>query len=186
MRKLSRKEIQALELQVAKDNGLTLKKIKYFTGHDQMVGMSCDLYINGKKVAYCYDDARGGEMEIEPYTVIHRKTLIELEGKLKILPEYQSTEYDFTFNHSLEHVVNALANDYAEQKSLQKEFHKGIVYKNKEEKIYIRSWSHALAMYIAMRKETAISNIKRVTQELEADGNIILNKEYMIKLGVKF
>ena len=183
-KKLNKQEIKELELQIAKDNGLTLKKIKFFIGHDKMTGLSCDLYMNGKKIAYCYDDARGGEMEIDPYTEIHRKTLIDLEGTLKMLPEYQCTEYDFSLKHSIEHIVNELANDYAEQKDLQKDFRKGIVYKNKKGEIYIRGWAHALPMYIAMKKESAIANIKRVLQELEEEGYTVMNREYIATLGV--
>ena len=44
--------------------GYGIKSLKFHKGHDGMDGFNCNLYKDGKKYAICYDDARGGEIEI--------------------------------------------------------------------------------------------------------------------------
>lgn len=181
---MTKKEILDLELQLAKENNITLKKIKFFTGHDQMTGLSCDLYIDGKKAAYCYDDARGGEMEIDPYINAYRQILIDLEEKLKVLPEYKYPNGNFMVKHSIENLINAIATDFEIKKEFNKDAKKGIMYLDPEGKEWLYKWSKNLVMYIAMRKDIAIKNIKDVVTELEKKGNVILNKDYLKKLGI--
>jgi hypothetical protein len=74
-----------------KKSKIELKKVKTFRGHDG-VGLDCDLYVDGKKIAHVFDDARGGEVEYEAYGPgpdfqANRKILQDLETYAKTLPE---------------------------------------------------------------------------------------------------
>lgn len=182
---MTRKELSTLELSLAKERKLSLKKIKFFRGHDGMTGLSCDLYIDGKKAAYCYDDARGGEMEISPYTSAHRFVINSLEEELGKLPEYQCDEFDFKMSHNLESLVNILAQDHEEKKEFEKNSRKGVMYKDTDDSTWIHGWKYNLPMYIAMYKEKAIKNIIDTCKRLEAEGNVILNKDYIKTLGIE-
>ena len=105
---MTKEEVYKTELQIAKDNNLTVKNVKLFRGHDG-VGLSCDLYINNKKLAYCFDDARGGEMEISACNSILRNQLNALEVKMMAQPTYKRDDLIGTnFRHCLEDIVNAL------------------------------------------------------------------------------
>ena len=188
---MTRTEVTELELQIARKNNLTLKNIKFFRGHDGMTGLSCDLYQNNKKIAYCFDDARGGEMEISPYTTAHRLIIRNLESMAYNLPEYK-VEYSndiqdhYTFKHTLEGIINALAEEYERNKKMEKDSKKAIVYKDEKGDTWLYSWQHqsSLAAMVTKRPESAKSAIKKACEELEKEGNIILNKDYLIKLGV--
>jgi len=182
---MTRKEVYALELNLANERKLSLKKIKFFRGHDGMTGLSCDLYVDGKKVAYCFDDARGGEMEITPYTAAHRFVINSLEDDLHKLPAYQCEDFNFEMNHDLESLVNALAQKYEEDKEFEKNSRKGILYKDANDSTWVFGWKYNLPMYIAMYKEKAIQNIKDACSRLEGEGNVILNKDYIKTLGIE-
>jgi hypothetical protein len=80
-----------------KNPKIELKKVKIFRGHDG-VGLDCDLYVDGKKVAHVFDSAHGGGNEYDEYG----NTTEEIRENRKILAdleEYSKTQtYICEFN----------------------------------------------------------------------------------------
>ena len=182
---MTKEEVNQKELELAKDNNLTIKNVKLFRGHDG-IGLSCDLYMNNKKLAYCFDDARGGEMEISAYTSILRNQLNDLEVKLMAQPTYSRDDLTgITFRHSLENIVNALTVKFEEDKQYRKDSKKAIVYKKQDGSTWLVSWKNeALAMLIGKRGDKAKTMIKDKCIFLEQQGYIVLNKDYLIQIGI--
>lgn len=182
---MTKEEISQKELELAKDNNLSIKNVKLFRGHDG-VGLSCDLYINNKKVAYCFDDARGGEMEISAYNQILINQLNNLEIKILAQPKYSRDDLSgISFRYSLEDIVNALVNKYQEDKQYRKDSKKAIVYKKQDGSTWLVSWKNeALAMLIGKLGTKAKTMIKDECIFLEQQGYTILNKDYIIELGI--
>lgn len=170
---------------IIKENNLSLKNIKMFNGHDG-VGLSCDLYINNKKVAYCFDDARGGEMEIKPLTFAHQTIIYTLNKKLPTYPKYKiDCIPDKEFEHELENVINHMVEVIEEEKELKKLSKKSIVYKTPEGETRLGSWKNvALAMIIAKKGDVGRLMICEACKEIENKGNTILNKYYLKQLGL--
>jgi hypothetical protein len=182
---MTKEEVYKTELEIAKDNNLTVKNVKLFRGHDG-VGLSCDLYINNKKLAYCFDDARGGEMEISAYNSILRNQLNDLEVKIMAQPTYKRDDLIGTnFRHCLEDIVNALTVKHEEDKQYRKDSKKAIVYKKPDGSTWLVSWKNeALAMLIGKLGNKAKTMIKDKCIFLEQQGYIVLNKDYLIELGI--
>jgi len=182
---MTKEEVNQKELELAKDNNLTIKNVKLFRGHDG-IGLSCDLYMNNKKLAYCFDDARGGEMEISAYTSILRNQLNDLEVKIMAQPTYSRDDLTgITFRHSLENIVNALTVKFEEDKQYRKDSKKAIVYKKQDGSTWLVSWKNeALAMLIGKRGDKAKTMIKDKCIFLEQQGYIVLNKDYLIQIGI--
>jgi len=173
-------------LEIIEKNKLSLKNVKMFNGHDG-IGLSCDLYINNKKVAYCFDDARGGEMEITPLTFIHRSELDNLNKILLSYPPYQFDGQlsDCEFNYTLEDVINHIVLLQEEEKELKKLSKKAIVYKTAEGETWSKSWGNlALAMLLAKKGNVGKEMIRNACQEIESRGNTILNKHYLQQLDI--
>jgi hypothetical protein len=183
---MTREEVYQKELELANNNNLSIKNVKLFRGHDEATGLSCDLYINNKKLAYCFDDARGGEMEISAYTSILRNQLEDLEVKIIAQPSYKIDDFgDTPFRHSLEDVVNALAIKKQEDEKYRKVSKKAIVYKKPDGSTWLVSWKNeALAMLIGKLGNKAKTMIKDKCIFLEQQGYIVLNKDYIIGLGI--
>ena len=142
--------------------------------------------MNNKKLAYCFDDARGGEMEISAYTSILRNQLNDLEVKLMAQPTYSRDDLTgITFRHSLENIVNALTVKFEEDKQYRKDSKKAIVYKKQDGSTWLVSWKNeALAMLIGKRGDKAKTMIKDKCIFLEQQGYIVLNKDYLIQIGI--
>jgi hypothetical protein len=120
---------------------ITLKKVKIFNGHDG-VGLDCDLYVDGVKVAHVFDAADGGEIEYQPYgntpadVKSNRKKIEELEAYAKSLPEVPCIfrEGD-TVPQDLDSLINNILVEMEkekEAKKLEKKFPTHIISYNKE------------------------------------------------------
>lgn len=182
---MTKEEVHQKELALAQQFNLTIKSVKFFRGHDG-IGLSCDLYINGKKAAYCFDDARGGEMEISAYPTILRSQLKDLEIEIMAQPKYTRDDLSgMTFRHSLENLVNALTVKYEEDKQYRKDSKKALIYKKPDGSTWLVSWKNeALAMLIGKHGEKGKNMIKTKCLDLEKQGYTVLNKDYLIQIGV--
>lgn len=106
---------------------ITLKNIKMFRGHDG-VGLDCDLYVDGKKVAHVFDSAHGGENEYQPYGSspdefkANRKILEELEVYAKTLPpnKYPDSLGGKEYPQELGDIINNILNDIEKEKLARK------------------------------------------------------------------
>lgn len=120
---------------------ITLKKVKMFKGHDG-VGLDCDLYVDGVKVCHVFDDARGGEVDFEPYgntpaeVKINRGLLIKAEEYARSLPGSPSIfNEDVMMPNDLESLINNILAEMEKEKEikkLEKKFATHIISYNKE------------------------------------------------------
>jgi len=101
---------------------ITLKKVKLFRGHDG-TGLDCDLYVDGKKVAHVFDDARGGEVEYQAYcpnVQENWKILEELEAYAKTLPKIESEFFPEGMEQDLDGLINNILMDMEKEKTMKK------------------------------------------------------------------
>jgi hypothetical protein len=124
-----------------KNAKIELERVKTFRGHDG-VGLDCDLYVNGKKVATVFDSANGGSWDISPYGKTpeeiksNRALLQELEEHIKTLPEKQwpAELGGGNYQQDLETFINDLLYEMEKakvEKALEKKFPTHFVLYNK-------------------------------------------------------
>jgi len=119
-------------------NEWVVKGVKTFEGHEGR-GYNCNLYRNGKKVAFVFDDASGGEVMID--WVDHQKERVEFEfitfggekktrkgtPEEKMLNEYLATlpsrdDHGFGDYYITDGIfIEELVNDYEEKKWLKRQ-----------------------------------------------------------------
>jgi hypothetical protein len=194
IKRLSDKQVLALELATAKSLNIDVKNIKFFSGHDGMQGINADLYVKGKKFASGYDDARGGGMDVRPsdYEIPTIATFKDIEDKLRALPKYihVHTEdrngkkiggkpFEYESQVDLASIVDAIS----QQKEELKEDKKGIRYTMKDGD-YVAHWNMSLPSMIKKYPKTAIPTIQKRYDELSSQYPI-KNKEYLSTIGVQ-
>lgn len=114
-----------------KNPKIELKKVKTFRGHDG-IGLDCDLYVDGKKVAHVFDSAHGGENEYHAYgssTEEYRannKILEELEEYAKTLhphkfpDELGGREYPQDLGDIINNILNEIEKEKLDKKMVKK------------------------------------------------------------------
>ncbi|HWY33555.1 MAG TPA: hypothetical protein VNX68_02845 [Nitrosopumilaceae archaeon] len=91
-----------------KNAKIELKRVKLFKGHDG-VGLDCDLYVNGVKIAHVFDSAHGGEVEYQAYGPDYKannKMIEDLEEYARTLPEVPNGYNEGTLPQSLDSIIN--------------------------------------------------------------------------------
>lgn len=162
---------------------ITLKKVKMFKGHDG-VGLDCDLYVNGKKVAHVFDDARGGEVEYDAYGDSHEERkananiLHELEEYAKTLPKVESEFFPEGLDQNLDGLINNILMDMEKEKTMkkiQKLFVTHIIIMGKNDESYrMLSYGKPAIRLAAMPKEKLQADINQIKAELK-EGERIAN-----------
>jgi len=111
-----------------------------FRGHDG-IGLDCDLYVDGAKVAHVFDSANGGEIEYEPYgknmeeMKANRAVIATLEKYAKSLPDRPSIFEGEMSSQSLDTLINDILMEMEKEKEvkkLEKKFATHIISYNKE------------------------------------------------------
>jgi len=127
----------------------SVKNIKSFNGREG-VGYSATLYLDGKKFAEIFDDANGGEVEVNcfdyhSHTKVKIKTYIDKDGVQQTwdvspnyallhnyvltLPQWKSLFSDEMYDMTVGLFVEELVNKILEEKKLAKAKKKGICFK---------------------------------------------------------
>jgi len=192
--KLDSKQTYQFELKTAKELGITIKNVKFFSGHDGMAGINADLYYNNKKFASAYDDARGGEMDVRPsdYENTTVSTFHEVETKLRATSKYIHVHthapdgkpyggkpFEMESQVDLASLVDALAR----HKEELKEAKKGIQYTTKDGDYY-HHWGMSIPALMKKHPKTALASIQRRYDELSAKYPI-RNTEYLSSIGIR-
>lgn len=194
LKQLDSVQTLAHELKTAKDLNITVKNIKYFSGHDGMRGINADIYLNNKKFATAYDDAHGGCMDVRPcnYDVKTLDTFSKIESELKALPEYEHV-----FSESRTGIpiggepvtmktrvdLAAIVDAVAQQKEAEKEAKKGLVYlKGGDE--YIIQWKGTNLSKL-VKKSEGFNIVQNRYNDLIKAGRTVLNLTYLESLGLK-
>jgi hypothetical protein len=192
-----------LELQLADQIGITLKKIETFKGHDGMMGVNADICLNGKSFASAFDDAWGGEMRIEVLGSLRanragdyvatdkrrksKEAYTEVMTSLKLAPpiEWEYGDQKYSRLIGLDDIVNALVDRHMAKKDEKK----GVVYHEKDKKHvqYIQGFKVQIPTLIKKYgKEAAIKDLQGIVDAVLEKEATILNQEYLQSIGVKF
>jgi len=178
-------------LENAKKEGLTVKNVKTFAGHDGMVGINADIYKDGKKFCHIYDDAWGGPLMItaigsidkgkdDKYSIsselsINRDILKDLEKRYPYAEEWEN---------SVEGIFNDLANEALRLKEFKRDEKKGVVMDGSIMKWKAGTIANMLKKY-AHQKEKIIAMVQKGYDECIADGEKVLNTVYLKSIGIK-
>jgi len=144
------------QMKNTKAKGYGIKSLKFHKGHDGMDGFNCVLYKDGKKYAECYDDARGGEIEIH------------------FLGEHIGYGKPY---RDLEIIIS----DLVDQERMKKDFKKGILVKS-EFGYRIMEWNVQLPTLIK-KYNNGLEVIQKEYTRLSKN-ETILNTEYLSSIGV--
>ncbi|MHA2089222.1 MAG: hypothetical protein ACW98K_00060 [Candidatus Kariarchaeaceae archaeon] len=187
-------------LAIAKELEIDVKNIKLFKGHDGKTGINASIYQKNKKFATAYDDARGGEMDIDsiynnPISKVVLKTII---NALLEKPKYKVTftedingtpihgePISYKTRVDLPEIVDTIAHDKEVQRIFNRQKKRGILFidTDGEEKWY--RWKWPLAQFITKYPKEGLEIIQNTTNKLKKEGAVIQNLEYLQTLGVK-
>jgi hypothetical protein len=99
---------------------IELKSIKFSEAmSEETNAFTANLYINGKKVAYCKNRGHGGCTDYDHITPEDRKTIADAETYCKALPK--TKWHDMEFDQSLESVIDQLLEDWLQAKETKKQ-----------------------------------------------------------------
>ena len=136
----------------------SIKNVKFHKAHQGMEGFNCDLYKNGIKVAYVYDDARGGGYDYTPITI---------------------TKNDKSFCYgSLDLVLDELVG----MVRMKKEKKKGVIVKA-HQGYDIHAYKETIPTIIKKYKN-GLEIIQKLYDKLILAGEDVLNTEYLESVGV--
>jgi len=187
-----RKKLEDLDIKIV--------NLVTFEGHDGGVGINADIVYKGKKIAHVYDDARGGEMD---YTEMStgkggweaiRELFKEYIQLPKTLEQYSFNGFGVTklYDHNLDtmtyHFVNLALKEQEQKKwqaKVKRDGKKAILVSTNGGESYRKVYWKGYTLQIMANS----SRGKKVLQEtvdryLSREGATILNKDYLISLGI--
>ncbi len=177
-------------LENAKKEGLTIKNLKTFGGHDGMMGINADIYWQGKKALHIYDDAWGGPLDIQPIGGFNK----DKDGEHSISPELSKNRdllkkltkkypYSKNWEDSLEGVLNELVTEELAKKDFKKIEKKGIVLEDSIVTWKAGTISNMLKKY-SHQKDKVMAMVQKGYDECIADGEKVLNTVYLESIGI--
>lgn len=152
---------------------LELKRIEFSERLSQETkAFAADLWVNGKKVAYCENDGHGGCTNYNAYDASLRPILKEVEEYCKSLP---SVKYEFNGNAKelkmdLEFKIDIMLDEWLEAK----DFKKLLIYKTADGVKMECSWKGYTLTKLLGRPD-GIRIIQKKVLELQAKGCKIMN-----------
>jgi hypothetical protein len=181
---------------LAKELKLSLKNIKTFNGHDGMVGFNADLYIDNKKTLHVFDDSYGGSIQYTPVT--NKQTYKEvyniqdnLNEQLKQFPKIkiQLSTRVMEVQENLDGICTALISEWEWNKKIKRDQHKGLLIELESGNGYnIIAWKKYGTIIDMINKfglQPTINLIEMSIQKQLKENKSILNKDYLISLGIK-
>ena len=164
-----------------------LKNVKTFEGHDTMLGLNADVWIDGVKCMHLYDSAYGGCYDYTSFAHGSKnpekiRTLIKnLEDYIKTRPETKHTFGGKTI--SIKPDMDIFLNDIYEEMEMEKKMKKAILIGVPNDTQYqMFSWKGkpALSKFPKDMLQKAVDKMKR---EQCTDGKVILNTN-LTALGI--
>ena len=170
---------------------IELKKLKVFEEmSEETTAFVADLYINGKKAAYCKNDGHGGCTMIQPYSADLRDLVDEANAYCKSLPPLQfevGSGSMMDLPQDLELVVDGLVDEKEQEK-----------FEKKRDKACIKNFVYGTKNHYSMRGWKKIKNLNEIPRvhlqmaydklkaEIEGTNKEIFNsKEQLEGLGIK-
>lgn len=172
-------------LENAKKEGLTIKNLKTFGGHDGMMGINADIYKDGKKVLHIYDDAWGGPLDIQAIGGFIKGSISPELTKNTVLLKKLTEKYPYSKNweDSLEGILNELVTEELAKKDFKKIEKKGIVLEDSIVTWNAGTISNMLKKY-SHQKDKVMAMVQKGYDECIADGEKVLNTVYLESIGI--
>lgn len=183
-------------LNLAKELKLSLKNIKTFDGHDGAIGFNADLYIDNKKTLHVFDGSYGGSLEYTP--TLNNQTYQEvyqiqdnINEQLKQFPPIiiELSNRTIEVKENIDGICTALISEWEWNKKIKKDQHKGLLLESESGNGYnLLSWKKYGTipnMINTFGLQSTINLIEMSIQKQLKENKSILNKDYLISLGVK-
>lgn len=183
-------------LKLAKELKISLKNIKTFVGHDTMLGFNADLYIDNKKTLHVFDDSYGGSMQYTP--VRKNQTYQEvyqiqdnLNQQLKQMPPItiELSTRTMEVKEDLDGICTALVSEWEWNKKIKRDQHKGLLVELESGNGYnVMAWKKYGTIIDMINKfglQITQGLIQASINKMLKENKTILNKNYLISLGIK-
>jgi hypothetical protein len=183
-------------LNLAKELKLSLKNIKTFVGHDTMLGFNADLYIDNKKTLHVFDDSYGGSMQYTPalknqtYKEVYQ-IQDEINQQLKQMPPIivELSNRTMEMKENLDGICTALVSEWEWNKKIKRDQHKGLLVELESGNGYnVMAWKKYGTIIDMINKfglQITQGLIQASINKLLKENKTILNKDYLISLGIK-
>ena len=151
---------------------LELKKVSHSASlSEETAAFTADLWFDGKKVAFCRNDGRGGSTYVDHYEGM-KETLKEVYEYAKSLPSIVShgTELEMDLDFKL----GLMIDEYLTNKEQKKNFNKGIVYEESSGNIKIISWKGYSISKLKKHPQGFVV-IEQTVSNLKSKGYNVLN-----------
>lgn len=153
---------------------LELKKIKVNLQFSEETTMfQAELYVNGKSIAYCKNDGRGGCTDYRPHNKDCFEPLKQAEEYAKSLPKISYGTFEIDSN--LEHWIDREIENYLkrkEEKKMDKLMETNIVFGKPNGMTY---------SYVGFKGKPKLSELKKTQKGLEALNKLISNVKSKLK-----
>jgi hypothetical protein len=183
-------------LSLAKELKLSLKNIKTFVGHDTMLGFNADLYIDNKKTLHVFDDSYGSSIQYTP--ALKNQTYQEvyqiqdnINEQLKQFPPIiiELSNRTMEVKENIDGICTALVSEWEWNKKIKRDQHKGLLIELESGNGYnIIAWKKYGTIIDMINKfglQPTINLIEMSIQKQLKENKSILNKDYLISLGIK-
>jgi hypothetical protein len=183
-------------LNLAKELKLSLKNIKTFVGHDTMLGFNADLYIDNKKTLHVFDDSYGGSIQYTP--ALKNQTYQEvyqiqdnINEQLQQFPPIiiELSTRTMEVKENIDGICTALVSEWEWNKKIKRDQHKGLLIELESGNGYnIITWKKYGTIIDMINKfglQSTINLIEMSIQKQLKENKSILNKDYLISLGIK-
>jgi hypothetical protein len=183
-------------LQLAKELKISLKNIKTFVGHDTMLGFNADLYIDNKKILHVFDDSYGGSMQYTPtlknqtYQEVYQ-IQDEINQQLKQMPPItiELSTRTMEVKEDLDGICTALVSEWEWNKKIKRDQHKGLLVELESGNGYnVMAWKKYGTIIDMINKfglQITQGLIQASINKILKENKTILNKDYLISLGIK-
>lgn len=159
---------------------IELKSVKLnLTLSEDTYCFSADLYVDGVKTAYCSNRGHGGNTNIVACDN-KKELLIKTESYFKNQQKIKSDFSDYTFDNSLERMVDIMIDDFVQEKEnakfkkkLIRDMSKGICYGTEKEYGCV-SWKK-ITIEQMLKFPNGVQAIKKQIDKLLSEGKNILN-----------
>ena len=159
---------------------LSLKNIKHYPSmSEETECFNAKLHINNMYVCDVKNSGRGGETECCSAVNTEAKALlIEAESWAKTLPDVNVEHLDFTYNQSLDNLIDGLLTTALENKELSKLFKTNLVWKEPntpDGEVSMCSWGEGEKISDMLNDFGGPEELQRKIDELKVKGYQILN-----------
>ena len=161
---------------------IEIKNLRHYSEMSQETNaFTCDLFVDGKKIAYCRNNGCGGNTD---YNAFEGKEdiLLSAEEYAKTLPdiEFEFNNEKHYFKSTLENLIDGEVGkqlkekeDKKNEKKLQKDCEKSICYEIPNGYALITWKNYTIGQLLST--PIGIRTIQKKVDELKASGKIILN-----------